>query len=63
MLLTAFDVAMRTLFFACTAIFASSLSLTSQRCTENVVLVTLDGLRWQDVFGGADNRMLNKEDG
>ena len=63
MLLTAFDVAMRTLFFVCTAIFASSLSLTSQRCTENVVLVTLDGLRWQDVFGGADNRMLNKEDG
>lgn len=31
--------------------------------TENVILVTLDGLRWQDVFTGADNRMLNKEDG
>jgi len=25
--------------------------------------VTLDGLRWQDVFTGADNRMINKDDG
>lgn len=33
------------------------------RATENVLLVTLDGLRWQDVFTGADNRMMNKEDG
>lgn len=33
------------------------------RATENVILVTLDGLRWQDVFTGADHRMLNKEDG
>lgn len=33
------------------------------RATENVLLVTLDGLRWQDVFTGADNAMLNKDDG
>ncbi len=33
------------------------------RATENVLLVTLDGLRWQDVFTGADNAMLNAEDG
>lgn len=33
------------------------------RQTENVLLVTLDGLRWQDVFTGADNAMLNAEDG
>jgi hypothetical protein len=31
--------------------------------TQNVVLVTLDGLRWQEVFYGADNRMMNKEHG
>src|SRR5712671_1314356 len=31
--------------------------------TENLILVTLDGMRWQDVFTGADNRMMNKEQG
>ncbi len=35
----------------------------ARRATENVILVTLDGLRWQDVFTGADNRMMNKEHG
>ncbi len=30
---------------------------------ENVVLITLDGLRWQELFGGADARLINKEDG
>lgn len=34
-----------------------------QRTTENVFLITLDGMRWQDVFTGADNRMMNKDDG
>ena len=38
-------------------------TLTAQRKTENVLLVTLDGLRWQDVFTGADNRMMNQPDG
>lgn len=33
------------------------------RATTNVILVTLDGLRWQEVFGGADNRLMNKEHG
>lgn len=35
----------------------------SPRATTHVILVTLDGLRWQDVFTGADNRMMNKEHG
>lgn len=34
-----------------------------QRRTENVILVTLDGLRWQEVFTGADNKMMNQEHG
>jgi hypothetical protein len=29
--------------------------------TENVIWVTLDGVRWQEVFGGADEGLLNKE--
>ncbi len=31
--------------------------------TRNVVLVTTDGLRWQEVFRGAEESLLNKEDG
>ena len=31
--------------------------------TRNVVLVTTDGLRWQEVFRGADDSLLNKKDG
>lgn len=31
--------------------------------TKNVVLVMTDGLRWQEVFGGADRDLLNKKDG
>lgn len=34
-----------------------------QRRTENVLLVTFDGLRWQEVFAGADERMLEKATG
>src|SRR5579862_8076154 len=28
--------------------------------TENVVVVMLDGLRWQEVFHGADHKLINK---
>jgi hypothetical protein len=31
--------------------------------TENVVLITIDGLRWQEVFGGADAALLDEEHG
>lgn len=31
--------------------------------TRNVVLVTTDGLRWQEVFRGADPALLNQKDG
>jgi hypothetical protein len=33
------------------------------RATTHVILVTIDGLRWQEVFTGADNALLNKEHG
>lgn len=45
---------------------AASLAVAQQpppRATTHVILVTIDGLRWQDVFTGADNRMVNKADG
>jgi hypothetical protein len=31
--------------------------------TDNVILVTLDGLRWQDLFAGADEKLINREHG
>ena len=33
------------------------------RRTENVVLIVSDGLRWQEVFTGADPALLNEKDG
>lgn len=30
---------------------------------DNLIFVTLDGFRWQEVFGGADESLLNKESG
>ena len=31
--------------------------------TRNVLLVTIDGLRWQEVFGGTDATLMEKEAG
>ena len=31
--------------------------------TQNVLLVTIDGLRWQEVFGGTDATLMEKEAG
>src|ERR1700681_2309768 len=31
--------------------------------TQNVLLVTTDGMRWQEVFGGADSALMNLKDG
>jgi hypothetical protein len=31
--------------------------------TKNVILVTTDGLRWQEVFGGADRSLMTKKEG
>ncbi len=30
--------------------------------TENVFLITLDGLRWQELYGGADSTLISDED-
>jgi hypothetical protein len=35
----------------------------ARRATQNVVLVTYDGLRWQEVFSGCDETLLNKDQG
>lgn len=38
-----------------------SLSLHAQKKTENVILITLDGMRWQEVFGGADKDLVGNK--
>ena len=48
------------------SLFALSATLSSvqasDRCvTENVVLVTLDGVRWQEVFHGIDTEISKQE--
>ena len=51
------------LFTFSAMLFASSLSAQSQPKTRNVVLIVADGLRWQEVFTGADPSLLNSENG
>jgi hypothetical protein len=29
--------------------------------TENVILITLDGMRWQEIFSGAEKRLITKK--
>lgn len=36
---------------------------STARKTENVILVTLDGLRWQEMFTGAEEALISKEAG
>ena len=36
---------------------------TRRPATRNVILVTADGLRWQEIFRGADTALFNKPDG
>jgi hypothetical protein len=49
-----------SLLLACLGL-CSSLTLAGQ--TQNVVLIVCDGLRWQEVFGGADPALLEEAAG
>ena len=44
--------------FACLATTSSAQPAAAPRRTENVILVVIDGVRWQEVFGGADSLLL-----
>ena len=39
------------------------LSTAAVQASDNVLIVTIDGLRWQEVFGGLDSTLANVEDG
>ncbi|MEO6546365.1 MAG: alkaline phosphatase family protein [Ferruginibacter sp.] len=48
---------MKRIYFILLLISASGMAV-AQTKTENVIIVTLDGMRWQEVFGGADKALL-----
>lgn len=45
-------------FLILLALFANA---QSNHKTENVILITLDGMRWQEIFSGADSTLFKKE--
>jgi hypothetical protein len=45
------------------ALAAFAVGVEPRHVTRNVVLVPLDGVRWQDVFRGADPALLNQPNG
>jgi len=55
--------ALATIITISVLLFATFLSAQSQPKTRNVVLIVIDGLRWQEVFTGADPSLLNSEHG
>jgi hypothetical protein len=55
-------------FVICLMMMLISISVTTQKASplfnpENkLVIITLDGFRWQEVFGGADSALINSSD-
>lgn len=47
------------LFFLIVISIFFSVPVFSQRKTENLVIITLDGMRWQEVFKGVDKELIN----
>jgi hypothetical protein len=54
-----------TLWLPFLAVLALAVSVPAlaQLNTHNVVLIVSDGLRWQEIFTGADPTLLNAEHG
>lgn len=50
---------MRYIFFFIVLLVALHGSLSAQHKTENLLIVTLDGFRWQELFGGADSSLIH----
>jgi hypothetical protein len=44
-------------------LLAAATASTAEMKTRNVVLISTDGLRWQEVFRGAEKELMNKADG
>jgi len=51
------------LLAGCLFLLLPAIAHSAERATENVILVMIDGLRWQEVFRGAEERLISKEAG
>ena len=51
------------LLLLCTGLCAAQAQNTPALKTRNVVLIVSDGLRWQEIFTGADEQLLNEKNG
>lgn len=52
--------AMKTLLVVTLAFLSFTNASAQSRKTENLVIIVLDGMRWQEVFEGADSVLINK---
>jgi len=50
---------MKKLILSCFAALLTLQAASQQLKTENVIIVTLDGFRWQELFRGADSTLIN----
>lgn len=48
--------------WSCLLLFATNVFSQQNFKTKNVIIITLDGLRWQEVFTGADSTLLNNKE-
>lgn len=53
----------RTFLFALLALVLPTCETHAQQRTRNVVLIVTDGLRWQEVFGGAERALVSSTPG
>src|SRR5882672_8325733 len=51
---------MKYILFITSFLFCCEIN-AQQVKTENVILITLDGMRWQEVFSGAEKRLITKK--
>ena len=52
----------RSLLLSIVVCMVGFVSAQSSRKTENLIIVTLDGMRWQEVFGGVDSALMNNKE-
>jgi hypothetical protein len=50
---------MKKIFISSLIFLSACSSFAQKKNTENLIIVTLDGFRWQEVFGGADSLLIN----
>ncbi len=57
------SITVRGLIAALFSVLSAATPATAQRSADRVIVVTLDGMRWQEIFGGADRRLMTGADG